>query len=86
MDHVSCRPITGRYPGFDDVHDPGERPTGAGRRLSGELEPGDPRNLAGELHVVLLLLGFEGKTEDGLGNLAGFDPERCPPAAGHGRL
>lgn len=28
MDHVSCKPIVGRYPGFDDVYDPGERPTG----------------------------------------------------------
>lgn len=28
MDHVSCDAIVGRYPGFNDVHDPGERPTG----------------------------------------------------------
>jgi choline dehydrogenase-like flavoprotein len=28
MDHVSCAAIVGRYPGFDDVHDAGERPTG----------------------------------------------------------
>lgn len=28
MDHVSCKGITGRYPGFDDVHDPADRPTG----------------------------------------------------------
>lgn len=28
MDHVSCKAIFGRYPGFDDVHDAGERPTG----------------------------------------------------------
>ena len=28
MDHVSTRPIVGRWPGFQDQHDPGERPTG----------------------------------------------------------
>lgn len=28
MDHVSCQAIVGRYPGFDDVHDPADRPTG----------------------------------------------------------
>jgi choline dehydrogenase-like flavoprotein len=28
MDHVSTRPIVGRWPGFQDEHDPGERPTG----------------------------------------------------------
>ena len=28
MDHVSTRPIAGRWPGFQDQHDPGERPTG----------------------------------------------------------
>lgn len=28
MDHVSCKAIVGRYPGFDDVHDPADRPTG----------------------------------------------------------
>ncbi|MDP1873978.1 GMC oxidoreductase [Phenylobacterium sp.] len=28
MDHVSCESITGRYPGFEDVHDPADRPTG----------------------------------------------------------
>jgi choline dehydrogenase-like flavoprotein len=28
MDHVSCAAIVGRYPGFDDVHDPADRPTG----------------------------------------------------------
>ena len=28
MDHVSCRSIVGRWPGFEDQHDPGERPTG----------------------------------------------------------
>ena len=28
MDHVSTKPIVGRYPGFDDVHDPADRPTG----------------------------------------------------------
>jgi choline dehydrogenase-like flavoprotein len=28
MDHVSTRPIVGRWPGFQDEPDPGERPTG----------------------------------------------------------
>ena len=28
MDHVSCKAIVGRFPGFDDVHDPADRPTG----------------------------------------------------------
>ena len=28
MDHVSTRPIVGRWPGFQDQHAPGERPTG----------------------------------------------------------
>jgi len=28
MDHVSCKAIVGRYPGFEDVHDPADRPTG----------------------------------------------------------
>ena len=28
MDHVSCKPVVGRWPGFADQHDPGERPTG----------------------------------------------------------
>lgn len=28
MDHVSCDAVVGRWPGFDDVHDPGDRPTG----------------------------------------------------------
>lgn len=28
MDHVSTRPIAGRWPGFQDQHTPGERPTG----------------------------------------------------------
>ena len=28
MDHVSTRPITGRWPGLQDEPDPGERPTG----------------------------------------------------------
>ena len=28
MDHVSCRSIVGRWPGFEDVSDSGERPTG----------------------------------------------------------
>jgi choline dehydrogenase-like flavoprotein len=28
MDHVSCKAIVGRWPGFDDVQDPADRPTG----------------------------------------------------------
>jgi choline dehydrogenase-like flavoprotein len=28
MDHVSCDAIVGRYPGFNDVQDPADRPTG----------------------------------------------------------
>lgn len=28
MDHVSSAGVTGRYPGFEDVHDPADRPTG----------------------------------------------------------
>jgi choline dehydrogenase-like flavoprotein len=28
MDHLSCDAVIGRYPGFNDVHDPADRPTG----------------------------------------------------------